>query len=793
MMGGTRVWARAQWRHWWTSLVLATFVLALTCTLALVAITRAHRTTGAFDRLRAKTFATDVVVDGSDQLDADQATIGRLLPLIGGSGATIETLFFIRPSGSKLVPSFQINPAVNTPLLDDPTNRPVVVTGRLPNPDASNEIALGQQMAAELGAHVGDTIAFDSFSPEYVKKLFSNVDPGPADGPDLRLVVTGISVSPLDFSVPRGTISLTPSFADEYADRIEHFQLAQVALSDPRVAAEMLRSGHPSSGDAQLDAGLSVRPSAWSDLAQVSDGLGVLSTALWLFGIVVAIAGVLAFGLLIARLARSLTPDFDSLAAMGLGRSGRTQYGLALVTPVLLGGVAIGAIGAIAMAPNVGFELIDQVDPSGGRNVDWLPLTFGLATIAIAAMVVVITVFATSRRRSAPIRVSSHQRPALNRPLTLVFGVRNALTSGDGRGRSFTMAIAAAFLMAVAVAGLVCGASLTQLPHQSVLWGGGSDGTLDFGERNGDEPNRPYENALAALASDARLESMSGHKVFYPQIAGSDTTAWAIDTRLGEPILTVISGRVPRGADEIVLGRATMRRLGVQIGDEVPISLGGSTESFRIVGQAAFPVGDFKFDDGAALTIEAARRFPTLEEATGVDQILLTFTDGVDKVQATKDLTAQGYDVFTALPTPPVVTHLAQVQRLPTTLAMFFGLLGIVAVSYGLIVSRTGRRRQLAILTALGVQPRSGDAIMGWHAVTLGVIASVIGVPLGIIGGRAVWSAIAEQAGLGVAYSTPVGALSVAVALALLLPFVIEIILSRSARRQSVASSLRAD
>ena len=347
--------------------------------------------------------------------------------------------------------------------------------------------------------------------------------------------------------------------------------------------------------------------------------------------------------------------------------------------------------------------------------------------------------------------------------------------------------------MTAAFAALVFGASLNELPRRPDLWGDGSDATLDFGEREIGEQNEQFDRALTELTADRRVGSLTGQIVFYPEIRGSEETALALDIREGEPILTVLAGRAPHSRDEVVFGRTTMRRLGLALGDAVPINLAGTTEEFRVVGQAAFPVGDFTFDDGLAITIEGSSRFPNFAATNRIFQISLTWAKGVDAAPATTDLLAQGYRASTVAPRPPVVANLSQAERLPIVLAVFFGMLFLATTGYVLSVSDRGRRREFGVLIALGLRPRQCAAIVTWQAVTIGAIAALIGAPAGLIAGRFVWAVVAHRAGVGVAHEVSATALMAAITAAVAGSLAIAMMVRRLAHRLPVAEVLRAD
>ena len=795
MRGAAKLWATTQWRRQWPTLVLACLVLALTGALALGAATGARRAASAFERLREQTAAADVQIN-----DIDLAALGggvtnaealeRLLPLIDAEAATIEERFFIFPIGTTLFPNFDYYPIVQRQLLDNPANVPAVVAGRLPHPTEIHEVALSQQFASLLGVDVGDSLTVESATLAWIEASFSTADPGPKDGPTLELDVTGIVVSPLDFAAPSGTMYLTTAFGDEYGGKIGNFPGANLRIGDEARVAEMIRTGSPNTGDEVIDAAFHMDPSAWGDRKQVGDGLRVVAVALWIFAGTVAFSGLATVALIIRRLARSSAADIEVLSALGLGRLGQAQIGVLLVSPVIALATFGIAIGALLLAPTARLGLADQVEPDRGVYVDWTVLPIGTTVLALAVFVISSLLFLVIGRRAEASR-GRKARPAVNRPISLVLGTREAIgTRGPGR----VATIAAACLMTTVVTSLIVGASLDRLPTRPDLWGGGTDVVIDFGEVAAGEPNIAYEEALSALAGDDRAEGLTGTTLFFPEIDGRPMTSFALDIQRGEPIITILAGRSPRTPDEIVMGRETMTRYAVNIGDNVEMTVAGQTESFHVVGQAAFPVGDVAgFDDSAAITSAGATRFAEFDEGNRINQVLITWASGVNHEQARADLSASGYRVLDRSRLPPAVTNLQQVDDVPELLTLFFGALGISALGYMLGASSRARRRQLSVLATLGLQRQQLASMLRWQAITTALAAALLGVPAGIIIGRVVWAAIASSAGVGLSHAISLGTLAVAVSLALLAAISIATALAARARRQRLAELLRAN
>ena len=71
-------------------------------------------------------------------------------------------------------------------------------------------------------------------------------------------------------------------------------------------------------------------------------------------------------------------------------------------------------------------------------------------------------------------------------------------------------------------------------------------------------------------------------------------------------------------------------------------------------------------------------------------------------------------------------------------------LLGLGALGHVLTSAVRRRRHDLAVLRALGFRPLQVAACVGWQAVTVSLVALVVGIPLGIAAGRWSWRWVAD-------------------------------------------------
>jgi predicted lysophospholipase L1 biosynthesis ABC-type transport system permease subunit len=84
------------------------------------------------------------------------------------------------------------------------------------------------------------------------------------------------------------------------------------------------------------------------------------------------------------------------------------------------------------------------------------------------------------------------------------------------------------------------------------------------------------------------------------------------------------------------------------------------------------------------------------------------------------------------------------VRRLPYLLAGFLMVLGLGAAAHALLTVSRRRRKELAVLRAIGLTPGQTGASVAWQAVVVAGIAVAIGAPLGLIADRQAWRTVAE-------------------------------------------------
>ena len=96
---------------------------------------------------------------------------------------------------------------------------------------------------------------------------------------------------------------------------------------------------------------------------------------------------------------------------------------------------------------------------------------------------------------------------------------------------------------------------------------------------------------------------------------------------------------------------------------------------------------------------------------------------------------------------PADVGSLVEVRRLPLVLSALLGVLIAATVVHSLWTAVRRRRRDLAVLQVLGATRRTIRSVGVWQALTVAAAAVLVGLPLGVIVGRAAWTLLATEYG----------------------------------------------
>jgi hypothetical protein len=514
-----------------------------------------------------------------------------------------------------------------------------------------------------------------------------------------------------------------------------------------------------------------------------------------------ALVGVAAAVIAVQALSRQAfleSAEHPVLRALGMTRRERFATGFVRTVVVAVLATTIAVATAIALSPLWPIGLARVAEPSPGVEVNAAVIAIGALTI----LVVVLLAGAASTwrwtrgpstgtaRRSAHPPWASRMLGEAIRPLPLTLGARQALDGGRGR-RAVpvrTTIVAAALAVATLTTAFVFGASLGHLLDTPRLYGWSWDAQI------GGRGYPDFGGALAdGLAANPQVAAYSMGTVTEIAVNGVRVDAFAMEPRAGETAPALIAGRAPHTDDEIVLGTQTLRAAGAAVGSEVRVRIGDESRRFRVVGRAVFTdVGDIgQLGRGAFLTLAAVEG---VDRATPRNLALVRFRPGVDRLAAVDALR----HAIAPLPVssaalPRDLASFGRVDGLPVVVAAILGLMAGAVLVYTLLTAIRRRRRDLAILKTMGFVRRDVAGTVVSQAVTLALLALVLGLPFGVLVGRIVWRAFANWQGIPPVPTVDVVALALIGAAVVVAAALIALAPAALAARTAPADALRSE
>ncbi len=99
-------------------------------------------------------------------------------------------------------------------------------------------------------------------------------------------------------------------------------------------------------------------------------------------------------------------------------------------------------------------------------------------------------------------------------------------------------------------------------------------------------------------------------------------------------------------------------------------------------------------------------------------------------------------------PTTPIsLVNFGEAVNFPLILGFMLALFGAATLLHLLVVNVARRRHEIGLLKALGFVNGQVGAAVCWQATTVALVGIVVGIPLGVAAGQAVWRAFATNLG----------------------------------------------
>lgn len=786
---------RSEVRNRWRSLGALALLVALASAVVVTAAGGARRTASALDRLSELTVARDLSVQ-VDRPEIESTVLEGIESLPEVEAAGRLTMYPVLPDPSQVRAS-----ELDLAVFASPdggwgrdVDRGLVIAGRHPDPAETYEVAINEVAVSETGLGVGDTLDIQTFTPADLEFVFSGQGFQGFNGPKVTLEVVGVVRRADDLqgsAAEVGPVMVgTQAFARRHADDMGGLTgMVGLRLADESavqaVRARVAELAGPEGGvfvsTSREDFGDSVR-----------SALDVLATSLWAFAGVAAVAGLVVVGGTVSRLAAAGVTSPAALAALGMDRTGRTTVvAYPLVIAVAAGGT-VGSLLAVAGSSLMPVGFARQVEPSLGVDIDVSALVTGWTiTVALGAL----GAWGAARRGRVGETLGARRlRRAswltrLATPPAAWVGLRQ-LTESSHRSVPMRSAFVAALL---AVGGVVGAATIVSSLDSLV------DEPVRYGWSWSSEPDALDEGHVAVarrLAEEPDVESVAVAVTASVEIGGMESQASAVEQISGSVAPVIRDGRQPRTDGEVALGARTARALDVVIGDTVEATTtdGRATVPLEVVGIAVLrPVDNPHPGEGALLDPEGLE---LVRRSDGFEQVLVRYRQGVDIAALEADLAERhpiGFSAYSYPRAPGSIVNLHRTTDLTVALGVFFAAIGMAGVAHALVVSVRRRRREFAVLAALGfVRFQLRWAVM-WQGIALAVVGLVLGVPLGLAGGRLVWRVMVGDLGVLDAPTQPVTVLLVMLPAAAAAAIVVASGPGRWVTRLRPGSALRAD
>jgi hypothetical protein len=772
----------------------------------------ARRTASAYDRFVAATNGADAIVgppcdDLTCPSPADLAGRLRALDIVDAAVATttVTAAAFARADGSVLDPSDDpcYSGSGGARLLVSPSAAdaaPVSARRLLRGREGAlaHEVVIAESLSRRTGLDTGDSLLIGSGSCE----------DGPARrGPQtLELVVVGVGVSVGDIESERGfsvggiyaTPELRPLLDTRGFTAVDG--LAAVVLTPGRTPDELQA--------AMEEAGINARVLLGDQEMEgaVEQGLDADASTLWLFVAIGALATGVLMAPVIARSTRGALDDAPVLSCLGC-----TGRGLAAI------GGGHGAAIALASLPFlVGTMLAVSWFMPPGRAQTLEPAGVELDLAVVVAGGAVVTAFTVAAATLASLGIGRRApRPELQRttaaarvarwgglPPPATIGVRLALEPRHRSGRSpVRSGLVGLAVAAATVVGVV--SYVADLDHLNA--------TPRLAGWNWDAAGYPVDGrsatSLAEVLADTPGVARASILTFWNQPGGErpasiraggvDVTTFfmAFSTGPGAITPTVTAGRAPSGPTEVGLDAATLRRLKVSIGDVVEL-VGRRSATVSVVGEVVVPLDDQAGTQAAGtLTLEGFQR---LRPGEAGDLVAFELDGTVAGADVRASLLARGYAMEVLQGAGADAGEvgsitLDQSRTLPLTLGVLLAVAGVGVLVHIQYVTSRGRRRELAVVRALGLRSGQVAGAVATQAVVLVLVAFLLGTPAGLLVGRWAWGATADRLGVMTESVVPWTGLATVVAASVMLATAASVLPAYQAARRPIADVLRSE
>jgi hypothetical protein len=798
--------------------------------LAMGAIAGARRTQSSYPRLTRSTNPSDLLVQRNDSANDSNAgdaaflrQLARLPHVKRVESVTAPSQQVLGPDGAPAHDPASLQFDATTQMVSDVSgeffdqDRSTVIQGRMLDPRRADEMVMTVDAARLLHLHVGDVVHIGFYTNA------QTLENGYGTGKQKAARSIGIKVV--------GIVAIRFQVVRDDADAALRLGLLSPALTRPldqccaNGALAGLQLDHGARDDAAVASEIKALPRTSVihvtavEEATAERAIEPQSIALGVFGAIAALATLLIAGQAIGRQLRFGAGDLDALRALGASPSMTLLDGLIGVIGAIVTGSVVAAAVAIGLSPLSPLGPVRPVYPGRGVAFDWVVLGLGVAglIVLLALLAVVLAYREASHRAVRRARLFTPRRSrvaaaaaASGLPVSGVAGIRLALDPGrDKRAVPVRSAMLGGVMaIVVIVATVTFGASLNTLVSHPALYGWNWSNEM-LGNYGG-LADVPLPQTARLLARDPYVAAWSQASFDDLRIDGQNVPVLGTTPKAAvRP--PVLSGHALDAADQVVLGASTLAQLYKHLGETVELDNGAKKPTrLVIVGTATLPAigaGETLHLEIGTGAVIAESLIPAGDRGFGdlpnsPEALLVRFRAGADPSAAHRSLTRIASKVNVLGHGPPNVisvqrpAEIVNYRTMGNTPALLGGALAVGAVvALGLTLFASVRRRQhdLALFKTLGFTRGQLASTVAWQASIAVGVGVVVGMPLGIVIGRALWNRFASA--LHVVPQPTIPALTIAlIGLgAIVLANVVAAIPGRQAARTQTALLLRAE
>ena len=786
---------RASFRRRWTGYLSVIVLIALTGGLAMASVAGARRTQSSYPTYLASTnpstLSMGVFSPGSSLVAVPNISskIRRLAEV-----TDLHTLDgpFVAPLAPNGAP--QLNSIGNVPIVGSPdgyltvVDRLTIVSGHLADPRSTGEVVLTPAAARLWGVRVGQTVPIG-----YYNRRQANA-PGfgtPAVKPRVRIMARVVGIVAVNSEIVQddvdrayGLVFLTPAM------------LRQALTVDPRGSSPIFYVMRLRHGDRHLArverelVGLVPRGESYSfhvtstNVTKVELAVKPVSIALAAFGAIAALICLILSAQALGRQLRRDVTDGAILQALGAAPRELLVEALAPAVAVVVVGTLLAVLVAIALSPLAPLGPVRPFSRVHGVAGDWTVLGIGAGVIGfyLGAFCATLAWRTAPHRRWAGYDIVPRRSNLVSRaqnlgaPITATLGMHFALDPRRNRGdlpvRSVLVgAVLAVMLMSTT---LTFASGLHTLVTHPALFG------WNWSYELNPSSNFPPK-ALTLLERDHDVAAWSGVTTYGSIAIDGVAVPMLIMPASSQVEPPILSGHGLTSKHQIVLGNATLALLHRHVGQTVSVTYGSPSSApiyvpptrLTIVGTATFPAvgfadvisGHTSMGTGALVPEEIISA--TFREAithpdpnqNGFQIIFVRLRSNVSPATGRSDMNriakaanailaadpnTRGNSVGVLGPQRPAqIVNYRSIGSTPILLAS--GLAGgaVVALAVTLMASVRRRRRDLALLKTLGFTRCQVASTVAWQATIDGLVGALIGVPLGVVLGRELWTLFA--------------------------------------------------